>query len=79
MRRDVTLLCLIFAGPALAFIYGEILGTVADPDPGCTEECWSRLGLAALAALGFVVWEVGLCLGCINRYVRSKRAARRST
>ncbi len=73
IKRDVMLLCLVFAGPALAFIYGEILGAVADPEPGCTEECWGRLGLAALAGLALVVWEAGVCFGCLNRYVRGRR------
>src|SRR5215210_1720471 len=60
IKRDVMLMVLAFAGPFVGFVYASILGAVADPDPGCTQECWDRLGLLLLAALGFVMWEIGL-------------------
>ncbi len=73
IKRDVTLFVLILAGPLLAFVYLEILGAVADPEPGCIEECWGRLGLGALAVLGFIAWEAGLAFGCLRRFMKSRR------
>ena|SRR5438067_2404380 len=72
--RNLTLVVLaVFVGPLLAFVYGAILEAVADPEPGCIEECWGRLGLAAFAVLGAVVWEVGLGAGSLHRFLKSRR------
>lgn len=70
------LLGLLFGGPGLAVVYGVVLLLVADPEPACTEECWGRLGLGALALLGLIAWEVGLFAGCFGRYLHSRTRLR---
>jgi hypothetical protein len=63
----------LIVGPLLAAAYATILVRTASPDPGCTQECWGDLGLVALAALSLLAWEVGLVLGALSKYLRSRR------
>jgi hypothetical protein len=77
MKRDLMLFVLfLFVGPFLALVYAELLGAIADPEPGYTQECWDRLGLALLAALGLIAWELGLAIGCLHRYVGATSRSR---
>ena len=68
IRSGLTLAGLFFVGPLVAGGYFGLLLAFADPDPGCTQECWGRLGLAYIAGLVLASWEAGLLIGTIYRF-----------
>ena len=68
IRSGPTLAGLFFVGPLVAGGYFGLLLAFADPDPGCTQECWGRLGLAYIAGLVLASWEAGLLIGTIYRF-----------
>jgi hypothetical protein len=77
--RSLMLFAVIGGGPLLAIAYGELLLAFANPEPGCTEECWGQFGLMVLALLGGIVWEAGVAFGGLHRYFRTRRGNPRET
>jgi hypothetical protein len=74
-RRDVTMFFLVGFGPVGAVLLFQLLLAVADPDPGCTQECWGRLGLAWVVGVALVMWELGVFFGWVRRVVRERNRA----
>jgi hypothetical protein len=80
LSRDLLLFGLVGAGPLVGLVLYGVLLAVADPDPGCTEECWGRLGLVFVATLGSVMWELGVFFGWARRFFRRRlRAVEKET
>jgi hypothetical protein len=71
--RYVLVMGLVGGGPLLGIVFGLSLLSLADPEPGCTEECYGRFFVGLLAALGVILWEVGVAIGCFVRYLRVRR------
>jgi hypothetical protein len=54
----------------------SILSAVEDSGPACSQECWGRVWLALIAAIGFVTWELGAFAGLARRVFRDRRFRR---
>ena len=76
LGRDLTIFGLVGGGPLLGIAFGSLLLNFADPEPGCTEECYGRFVVMLLAALGVILWEAGVAIGCLVRYLKGRRMRR---
>ena len=70
---DLMLFGLVGGGPVLGTVFGSTLLGLADPEPGCTEECYGRFVVMLLAAHGVILWEAGVAIGCLVRYLKGRR------
>jgi hypothetical protein len=63
--NELTAGLLVAAGPIAAMMLIGALQAVADPDPGCTSECYGRLVFLGPAGGLLLGWAIGLVVGVV--------------